>query len=136
VDSAVFAASDSAFAYTLVVRWLRTDTIDFRMDITDRANGSRRQVAGRAGGELDVDPEEDTDDASGLAYESREYDYTRGDCSLELRIDLENNPPTRAATSGADGCGPGLADWSPTLRRTAGSYRWPASADGDDGDGV
>jgi hypothetical protein len=96
------------------------------MDVADGATGAHHRIGGRAGTQLGLDPEEDADE-NGDGYESQEYDYTRGDCTLEVRIDLATNPPTRARTSGADACGPDFAGWSPTLRRVARAYRWPAN---------
>jgi hypothetical protein len=117
VDSAIFVGGDSTTSQTLHVAWRKSDQIDFRYVVTDRATGDQKRLEGRATASQAGDSEMD-DDEKGVGYAVDEYVFEHGDCWFSARIDHDG--AKRAKMIATSGCPYEVSlETSPILGRLA-----------------
>ena len=84
--STLFEYKNDTILQRLVVKYLSKTEIKFDLTSFNKIKNKTSTLSGTASGKLNQDPEMDEDD-QGNAYAVEEYQFTKNDCSLSIRID-------------------------------------------------
>lgn len=94
VDRVLYEYRNDTIVQSLTVKDVSKGQISFTLTSFNRARNETSTLTGTATGKLDQDPETDTDE-EGTAYAAIGYHFTKNDCSLSIRIALDNKDKAR-----------------------------------------
>lgn len=89
IQSALYTFKNDTLSQTLEVKYISKKEIGFKLITVNKAKNKTSTLIGAAAkGKSNQDSEMDEDD-EGNAYTVTEYHYTKNDCSLSIRIDID-----------------------------------------------
>lgn len=89
VSAVFYEYKNDTLLQSLVIKHISPKEISFELTSFNKAKNKTSTLTGTAKEKLNQDLEMDEDD-EGNAYATTEYHYTKGECSLSIRIDMDN----------------------------------------------